>query len=108
MQLVIFSLVRSFREFNFTLSCQALNDLLPDFFANNNVKYARWLLVLLRDMFSLKQTNPKIFDEFNQGKFTVYKTHRAFSGSAIGHAREQANAVVKGDGGTIGILINLL
>ena len=59
-------------------------------------------------MFSLKQTNLKIFDEFNQGKFTVYKTHRVFSGSAIGHAREQANAVVKGDGGTIGILINLL
>ena len=90
------------------MNCQALNDLLPDFFANNNVKYARWLLVLLRDMFSLKQTNLKIFDEFNQGKFTVYKTHRVFSGSAIGHAREQANAVVKGDGGTIGILINLL
>ena len=105
MQLVNFSLVRSFGEFNFTLSCQALNDLLPDFFANNNVKYAHWLLVLLREMFSLKQTNLKIFDEFL--KFTVYKTHRVFSGSAIGHAREQANAVVKGDGGTIRILINL-
>ena len=42
MELVIFSLVRSFREANFNLYCQALSALIPFFFANNNVNYAQW------------------------------------------------------------------
>ena len=103
MELVIFSLVRSFREANFDLYCQALTDLVPFFFANNNVNYARWLPIHLRDMASLKQINPQVFNEFKLGKFVVHKTHREFSGLAIDQAHEQANAVVKGDGGAIGI-----
>ncbi|RXN31429.1 hypothetical protein ROHU_004760 [Labeo rohita] len=103
MELVIFSLVRSFREANFNLYCQALSALIPFFFANNNVNYARWLPIHLRDMVSLEQTHPQIFSEFQLGKFVVHKTHREFSGIAIDQAHEQANAVVKGDGGAIGV-----
>ncbi|KAL0198142.1 hypothetical protein M9458_006682, partial [Cirrhinus mrigala] len=103
MELVIFSLVRSFREANFNLYCQALSALIPFFFANNNVNYARWLPIHLRDMVSLEQTHPQIFNEFQLGKFVVHKTHREFSGIAIDQAHEQANAVVKGDGGAIGV-----
>ena len=36
-ELVTFSLVRSFREANFGLYCEALAALIPLFFANNNV-----------------------------------------------------------------------
>lgn len=60
MELVVFSLVRFFREGNFDLYCQALASLLPFFFANNNVNYARWLSIHLRDMISLEQTHPEV------------------------------------------------
>ena len=103
MELVVFSLVRSFREANFDLYCQALAALMPFFFANNNVNYARWLSIHLRDMISLEQTHPQVFNEFQLGKFVVHKTLREFSGMAIDQAHEQANAIVKGDGGAIGI-----
>lgn len=103
MELVVFSLVRSFREANFNLYCQALSALIPFFFANNNINYARWLPIHLKDMVSLEQTHPGVFHEFQLGKFVVHKTHREFSSIAIDQAHEQANAVVKGDGGAIGI-----
>ena len=54
MELTILSLVRTFREANITLYCQALCALIPFFFANNNVNYARWLPVHLKDLFILK------------------------------------------------------
>ena len=54
MELVVFSLVRSFGEANFSLYCQALSALIPFFFANNNVNYGRWLPIHLRDMVSLE------------------------------------------------------
>lgn len=41
MELKILSLVRSFREVDFTLYRQSLCELMPFFFANNNVNYAR-------------------------------------------------------------------
>ena len=47
----------------------------PLFFANNNVNYARWLPIHLRDMASLKQTQPEVFNEFQLEKFLVHKTH---------------------------------
>lgn len=107
MELIVFSLVRSFREANFNLYCQALSALIPFFFANNNVNYARWLPIHLRDMVPLEQTHPEVFHEFQLGKFVVHKTHREFSSIAIDQARGQANAVVKGDGGAIGITEDL-
>lgn len=103
MQLVILSLVRSFREANFNLYCETLNGLIPYFFANNNVNYARWIPVHLRDMLSLEQCHPQVAREFNNGNFVVHKSHRAFSALAIDQAHEQANAVVKGDGGAVGV-----
>ena len=41
------------------------------------------------DIVLSKQTNPQIYDEFNQGKFVVHKTHRSFSGLAINQADKQ-------------------
>lgn len=103
MELTIFSLIRSFREENFDLYCQSLQGLLPYFFANNNVNYARWLPVHLRDMLSLEEKHPAIATEFSNGKFVVHKSGRDFSALAIDQAHEQANAIIKGDGGAIGI-----
>ena len=103
MELVVFVLIRSFREANFALYCQALGQLIPFFFANNNTNYARWLPVHLRDMLTLETTHPVVFEEFQKGNFVVHKTNRDFSAMALDQAHEQANAIIKADGGAIGL-----
>eukprot|EP00058_Branchiostoma_floridae_P021206 XP_002606696.1 hypothetical protein BRAFLDRAFT_72537 [Branchiostoma floridae] len=103
MELVILLLIRAFREANFNLYCQALAELIPYFFANNNTKYARWLPIHLKDMLTLKEKHPQLAEEFESGKFVVHKSRRDFSGMAIDQAHEQANAVIKADGGAVGV-----
>ena len=103
MELTILALIRSFREANFALYCEALSELIPYFFANNNINYARWVPIHLRDMMSLEQHHPQVAREFNNGNFVVHKSCREFSALAIDQAHEQANALIKGDGGAIGV-----
>ena len=55
MELTIITLVRSFREGDFNLYREALSELAPYFFANNNVSYARWIPIHFLDMISLEQ-----------------------------------------------------
>ena len=103
MELVIFLLIRSFREANFSLYCQSLAELIPYVFANNNVNYARWLPINYRDMVTLEQKHPQLAHDFQNGKFVIHKSSRQFSAIAIDQAHEQANAVIKADGGAIGV-----
>ena len=98
MQLTIFLLVRSFREADFKLYCEALYKLIPYFFANNNNNYARWIPIHLNDMMSLDQKHPDIAHNLRLGHFTINKTCRSFSALQIDHAHEQNNSVIKGDG----------
>ena len=103
MELTILSLVRAFREANFTLYCQALCALIPFFFANNNLNYERWLPVHLKDMLFLEHEHPDVFREFQSGKFVVFTSSRTFSAMAFDQPHEQANAVIKDEGGAIGV-----
>ena len=103
MELTIFTLVRAFREGNFTLYCVSLSELIPYLFANNNINYARWLPVHLRDMLNLERTHPEVAKQFHLGAFVVHKSGRDFSSMALDQAHEQNNAVIKGDGGAIGL-----
>eukprot|EP00745_Piridium_sociabile_P026549 TRINITY_DN4240_c0_g1_i3.p1 TRINITY_DN4240_c0_g1~~TRINITY_DN4240_c0_g1_i3.p1 ORF type:complete len:1496 (-),score=398.92 TRINITY_DN4240_c0_g1_i3:837-5324(-) len=103
MELTIFLLIRSLREGDFELYREALSELIPYFFANNNVNYARWLPIHLRDMMSLDQQHPEVAMEFHKGNFVVHKSRREFSALALDQAHEQNNAVIKGDGGAIGL-----
>ena len=41
--------------------------------------------------------------EFHKGNFVVHKSARDFSAVAIDQAHEQNNAVIKGDGGAVGL-----
>ena len=52
---------------------------------------------------TLKQKHPQLAQEFQSGKFVVHKSSREFSAMAIDQAHEQANAVIKADGGAIGV-----
>ena len=103
MELTILTLIRSFREGNFTLYRESLSELIHYFFANNNINYARWLPIHLRDMMCLEKQHPDVAREFHQGNFVVHKSDKNFSAMAIDQAHEQNNAVIKGDGGAIGV-----
>lgn len=103
MEMVIFIFIRSLREANFSLYCHALYQLIPYMFANNNMNYARWLPIHLHDMMTLEEKHPQIAAAFKAGGFVIHKTTREFSSMAMDQAHEQANAVIKGDGETIGI-----
>jgi len=78
--------------------------LIPYFFANNNINYVRWLPIYIRDMMCLEKQHPDVAREFHQGNFVVHKSDRNFSALAIDQAHEQNNAVIKGDGGDIGVI----
>lgn len=96
MELTTLMLIRSFREGDFTLYCDTLHELLGYFFA-------RWLTVHLYDMMTLQQCHPEVAREFKRGNFVVHKSAREFSAIAIDQAHGQNNAVIKGDGGAIGL-----
>ena len=52
--------------------------------------------------------HPRLAEEFNNGKFVVHKSSRDYSAMAIDQAHKQANAVIKGDGGAVGVTENPL
>ena len=54
-------------------------------------------------MLTLEERHILFSDAFCTGKFVVNKTERNFSGLAIDQTHEQANAVIKGDGGAVWI-----
>ena len=56
-----------------------------------------------RDMICLEKTHPEVAREFHNGNFVVHKSERNFSSLALDQAHEQNNAVIKGDGGAIGL-----
>ena len=59
LELTILSLVRSFREHNFSLYLKTLKCLAPWFFALNHTHYRRWLPVHVKDMADLKNKKPR-------------------------------------------------
>lgn len=106
LELIVIVYVRSLREADFLLYIEALSKIFPWFFSLDHTHYSRWVPVHLRDMLSLKQLHPQIYDEFLKGKFVVKKSKRAFSAIAIDQAHEQNNVSVKGDGGAVGLTEN--
>ena len=54
-------------------------------------------------MLTLSTAHPQIFELFHAGHFVVKKSERAFSLIALDQNHEQQNAILKGDGGIVGI-----
>ena len=106
LQLIVFQLVRVFRNADFSLYLHSLSQLIPWMFSLDHINYARWLSVHLRDMRALQVKHPDVYRHFRQGQFVVHKTKHAFSAIALDHAHEQINASVKGDGGAVGLTEN--
>ena len=106
LELVVMIYVRSIREANFQLYIDALTKIVPWFFALGHTHYARWIPVHLRDMITLQDRHPDVYNQFLKGNFVVKKTTHSFSAIAIDQAHEQNNASVKGDGGAVGLTEN--
>ena len=51
----------------------------------------------------LEEQHPDVASEFHKGNCVIHKSRRDLSGMAIDQAHEQNNAVIKGDGGAIGL-----
>jgi len=71
---------------------------MPWFFSLDHYNYLRWISVHLRDMVNLSHLHQKVYEGFMASHFTVQKKK-----IAIDQADEQNNAVVKGDGGAVGL-----
>lgn len=54
-------------------------------------------------MLNLKQSHPDVEQQFRDGNFAVDMSNKRFSAMSIDQAHEQMNAVIKGDGGVVGI-----
>lgn len=106
LELLLLAFVRSFREANFELYIDALSKMVPWFFSLDHTNYARWLPIHLRDMYRLNDVAPDVAVQFKQGKFAVNKTSKHFSAIPIDQAHEQNNALVKGEGGAVGLTEN--
>ena len=101
---LILIFVRAHRERNFHLYVNVLEELALLFFALDNVSYARWLPVHIRDMKSLPRPIKEEFE--TQGNWVISKTAHTCSGIPFDQAHEQENRKVKGSGGCIGLTEN--
>ena len=70
--------------------------------------YSRWVSVHLRDLHALSEMHPAIASEFCHGIFTVKKAVRTFSALVLYQALEQLKAMVKSNGGEIGLTLSPL
>ena len=94
--------IRAQRTRNFNLYVEALEALVPWFFALDHINYARWMPVHIRDLKSLPDSIKEQFQIF----WVVQKTSNKFSYIPIDQAHEQNNRLVKGTGGVVGLTEN--
>ena len=106
LELLVLMFVKALRTADFSLYVDSLTKLAPWFFCLDHINYARWVPIHIQDMVNLNEAHPNIAGKFNNGNFTFCKTKRMFSSIAIDQAHEQHNAIVKGDGGAVGLTQN--
>ena len=103
LELSVLNFVKAIRSGNFKDYIQSIRQLIPWIFALDHMNYARSLTIHLRDMDCLASKHPNVHEHFSAGRFVAHKTQRSFSGMALDQAHEQLNALVKGDGGAVGL-----
>ena len=106
LDMLVLIYVLSLLQASFAMYLAALTELVPWFHALDHTHYARWIPVHLRDMAALPMKHPGVAREFGAGNFTVRKTKNVLSSIPIDQAHEQNNALIKGDGGSIGLTDN--
>ena len=102
-ELCIFHIIESIRTGNFLSYRELLAMFIPWVFSFDHINYARWFSVHIRDMYSLPELHPAIYQEFVAGRFVAHKTNRPFSAMALDQAHK---ANVKSDGWAVGLTDN--
>lgn len=106
LQLIFLRFLRAQREQNYQEYVASLLQIVPWMFALDHFHYSRWMAVHVTDLLALENNSKDTYEEFLKGNFVTQKTNKRFSGMAHDQVHEQLNAMVKGDGGMIGITEN--
>ena len=106
LELLFLQFLRAQRQQQFLPYLQSLGKLIPWMFAFDHYHYARWMTVHVHDLLALEANCPTTHAQFIKGNFVTQKTAHKFSALAHDQVHEQLNAMVKGDGGVIGITEN--
>ena len=75
-------------------------------FALDHIHFSCWLTIHLEDLNDLPEVCPSAYNAFPDGKFVTKKSTHRFAAISHDQSHEQQKAVVKGEGGVIGITEN--
>ena len=93
---ILLSFTRAQRDGLWNLHLYYFKRMLPYFFRNDHVNYARWDTVYLAEMLTLP---PEVLLEFQEGNFVVKRTERRFNQVSADQSTEWLNATGKKSGG---------
>lgn len=80
---------RSFRTGDLDLYIYCLPRLASYFFTFNHHNYARWLVIYHDNLLKLKETHPEVYNDFQNGCFSLKRTSKSFSRLPIDLTLEQ-------------------
>ncbi|KAK3915147.1 Baculoviral IAP repeat-containing protein 6 [Frankliniella fusca] len=103
LEVLLFRYLFAVRRGQFLDYTAALKQMVVWFFALDRHNYARWISVHLKDLQELPRTAPDVHFEFGRGNMFFAKTKRKMSRMGPDQVHEQNNAVIKGDGGAVGL-----
>ena len=105
MEMMMF--IRAVRTGDWDLHLEALQLFVKYFFAHDMLNYARMIPLYLAEMEIVKETDPEIYQEFQNGNWVVNKNAKVpFCAVGADHAQEHVNRSMKVSGGLIGITLN--
>ena len=99
-ELTVLTWDRAIHEGYFPLYVETLLAVKWLFLALDHYNYARAVAVHLRDMLTLPDRHPVIYDKFCIGNFTA---NSPFSNISLDESHEQNNAYVNEEGGAVGL-----
>jgi hypothetical protein len=105
LELLLLEFLRSQHEANFLLYVETLSKIIPWMFVLDHYHYAR-LTIHVKDLVQLPSLSLDTRMQFMNGYFVTQKFSHRFLALAHDQIHEQQNALVKGDGGIIGITEN--
>ena len=91
--------IRVNRQRDWLLHLNSLHQMIPYFFAHNQLNYARLSPVYLSEMAALENEESCIWNFFMEGKFSVQNSKIPFTSIGVDHALGQENKNMKVLGG---------
>ena len=91
------------RTGNWTIHLATLEQIVKYFFALDLTNYSGTIAWDIAEMYSLKETDPDIWNEFEQGNWIVHRTKTSFCALGCDEALEHQNRAMKVVGGLVGI-----